>query len=99
VVECQLSPAPASSSASDLLTAKELEEMLWIDVKTIYSYAQRGLIPYVKIQSNLRFVRADIMTWMARDGARITPTSIPRRTSLNVPLWTLSCTRETKAST
>src|SRR5205814_7877349 len=56
-LQVKLSPTPATGSANVLLTAKELEEMLRIDVKTIYSYAQRGLIPYVKIQSNLRFVR------------------------------------------
>ena len=39
----------------DMLTAKELEAILKIDVKTIYSYVQRGLIPYVRIQSNVRF--------------------------------------------
>ena len=66
-LEASVSPALPGSS-KDLLTAKELEELLRIDVKTIYSYAQRGLIPYVKIQSNLRFVRADIMTWMAEQG-------------------------------
>ncbi len=37
----------------EMLTAKELEGMLKIDVKTIYGYVQRGLIPYVRIQSNL----------------------------------------------
>jgi len=75
-LQVKVSPTPANGSANDLLTAKELEEMLRIDVKTIYSYAQRGLIPYVKIQSNLRFVRSDIMTWMAEKGykPRTTPT-------------------------
>jgi predicted DNA-binding transcriptional regulator AlpA len=64
-----------SGKSNDLLTAKELEELLRIDVKTIYSYAQRGLIPYVKIQSNLRFVRSDIMTWMAEKGYK--PRTMP----------------------
>jgi predicted DNA-binding transcriptional regulator AlpA len=38
--------------------------MLKIDVKTIYAYVQRGLIPYVKIQSNVRFPRHEILTWI-----------------------------------
>ncbi len=50
--------------ASELLTAKEVEVLLRIDVKTVYSYAQRGLLPYVKIQSNLRFVKSEILKWM-----------------------------------
>jgi excisionase family DNA binding protein len=49
---------------SELLTAKEVEELLRIDVKTVYSYVQRGLIPYVRIQSNVRFLRSEILKWM-----------------------------------
>ncbi len=54
----------AVADAAELLTAKEVEELLRIDVKTVYSYAQRGLLPYVKIQSNLRFVKSEILKWM-----------------------------------
>lgn len=43
---------------------KEVKELLRIDVKTVYSYAQRGLLPYVKIQSNLRFVKREIVKRM-----------------------------------
>jgi len=60
----------------ELLTARELEGLLRIDVKTIYSYVQRGLIPYVRIQSNLRFVRSQIFHWITehnyRPGSAIT---------------------------
>lgn len=49
----------------DMLTAKELEKILKIDVKTIYSYVQRGLIPYVRIQWNVRFLRGQILEWIA----------------------------------
>jgi predicted DNA-binding transcriptional regulator AlpA len=55
---------PATES-KELLTAKEVEALLRIDVKTIYNYVQRGLIPYVRIQSNLRFVRSDVLAWVA----------------------------------
>ena len=48
----------------EMLTAKELEGMLKIDVKTIYGYVQRGLIPYVRIQSNLRFSKPAILAWI-----------------------------------
>lgn len=47
--------------AQEFLTARELEAWLKIDRKTIYSYVQRGLIPYLKIQSNIRFRREDIL--------------------------------------
>jgi predicted DNA-binding transcriptional regulator AlpA len=45
-------------------TAKELEAILKIDVKTIYGYVQRGLIPYIRIQSNVRFLRSQISDWL-----------------------------------
>jgi len=45
----------------ELLTVKELEAMLKIDAKTIYEYVQKQLIPYVRIQTNLRFRRAEIL--------------------------------------
>lgn len=49
----------------ELLTAKEVEELVRIDVKTIYGYVQKGLIPYVRIQSNLRFLRSEVLAWVA----------------------------------
>lgn len=50
----------------DLMTARELEALLRIDVKTIYNYVQRGLIPYVRIQSNVRFPKQQIDEWIKR---------------------------------
>jgi excisionase family DNA binding protein len=69
-------PERASFDPNELLTAKELEEMLRIDVKTIYSYVQKGIIPYVKIQSNVRFLRSEVLKWMEerqyKPGGRVT---------------------------
>jgi predicted DNA-binding transcriptional regulator AlpA len=61
----------------DLLTAKDLERLLKIDVKTIYSYAQKGLLPYVRIQSNLRFEKSEILHWI--EGHRFRPKSLGSR--------------------
>ena len=47
-----------------MLTARELGALLRIDVKTIYTYVQKGHIPYVRIQSNLRFIRKEIFDWI-----------------------------------
>lgn len=61
-------PLPHTSGARQapdrLLTAKELEAWLQIDVKTIYAYAQKGLIPYIRIQSGLRFRESEIVRWL-----------------------------------
>jgi len=64
----------------EILTAKELEAFLRIDVKTIYSYVQRGLIPHMRIESNVRFSKHQVLEWLRqrtfeprpvrRDGAK-----------------------------
>jgi hypothetical protein len=36
-----------------MFTAKDLEELLKTDVKTLYGYVNRGPIPYTEIESNV----------------------------------------------
>ncbi|MBL8211740.1 MAG: helix-turn-helix domain-containing protein, partial [Bryobacterales bacterium] len=67
VLEARAAPVEtAAQPSSELLTAREVEELLRIDVKTIYGYVQKGLMPYVRIQSNLRFVKSDVLAWLDR---------------------------------
>jgi len=63
---------PAEALA-EYLTAKDLEAHLKIDVKTIYGYVREGLIPYVRIQSNIRFRRHEIQDWIERQSYRPRP--------------------------
>ncbi len=56
------------SQCERLLTAKELAGMLAISPKTIYSYVERNMIPYYRIEANVRFRASDIATWL-RDHA------------------------------
>jgi excisionase family DNA binding protein len=65
VLESRAPSVEREEESKELLTAKEVEELLRIDVKTIYGYVQRGLIPYIKIQSNLRFNKAEVLAWLA----------------------------------
>jgi len=67
----------SARAAPELTTARELEAMLKIDVKTIYSYVQRGLIPYVKIQSDVRLPSKEILNWIEEQSHR------PRLTGCN----------------
>lgn len=60
-----------------LLNVKELEASLKIDQKTIYRYASLGLIPYVRMQSNIRFVKDQIVGWIEEQNYR----PAPRRTA------------------
>ena len=48
----------------EILTAEELEKFLRIDRKTIYRYVQLGLIPYVRMESNLRFSKHQVQRWL-----------------------------------
>ena len=53
-----------------MLSVKELEALLKIDQKTIYRYVSLGLIPYVRIQSNIRFVKQQIIGWIEEQNFR-----------------------------
>ncbi len=66
----EFEPNAEKGVEQEMLTAKDLEALLKIDVKTIYSYVQRGLIPYVRIQTNVRFVRRDIFDWIGEHSYR-----------------------------
>ena len=57
----------------EMFTAKELQQLLKISIKTIYGYVERGLIPYVRIQSNLRFPRRQILEWIERQSYQPRP--------------------------
>jgi excisionase family DNA binding protein len=52
------------SRCERLLTAKELGEILAISPKTLYNYVTRGMIPYFKIESNVRFRGRDVAEWL-----------------------------------
>jgi excisionase family DNA binding protein len=48
----------------DMMTAKDLEALLQIDRKTTYAHVQRGLIPHVRIESNVRFSKHQVIRWL-----------------------------------
>jgi excisionase family DNA binding protein len=54
------------ASSDRLMTAKEVARLLAISEKTIYSYVSKGLIPYYKIQSSVRFRARDVNAWLSR---------------------------------
>jgi excisionase family DNA binding protein len=47
-----------------MLTAKDLEALLHFDRKTIYAHVQRGVIPHLRIESNVRFSKHQVMRWL-----------------------------------
>src|SRR5215472_14372065 len=73
-------------SLPEMLTAKELEALLKIDLKTIYGYVRDGRIPYVRIQSNIRFRKHQILEWIEQH------TFSPRvisEANTNKPSWSI----------
>jgi excisionase family DNA binding protein len=53
-----------------LLTAKELADILAISPKTLYNYVTRGMIPYFKIESNVRFRAREVAEWLRQHSSR-----------------------------
>lgn len=68
VPECRPDVFDQLSQVERLLTAKELASMLAISPKTIYSYVERNMIPYYRIEANIRFRARDVAKWL-RDRA------------------------------
>src|ERR1019366_2928049 len=52
------------SRSERLMTARELASILAISPKTIYSYAERNMIPHFRIEANVRFRGRDIAEWL-----------------------------------
>ena len=73
-------PTNLESSDITLLSVKELEAFLKIDQKTIYRYVALGLIPYVRIQSNIRFRKRQIVRWIEEQQYEPAPHSNGNRT-------------------
>ena len=53
-----------------LLTAKQLADILAISPKTLYNYVTRGMIPYFKIESNVRFRAREVAEWLRQHSGR-----------------------------
>lgn len=54
---------------SELLTTKELHDVLHVDRTTIYRMAESGRIPAVKVGNQWRFPRTQIEQWLQRNSA------------------------------
>jgi excisionase family DNA binding protein len=73
-----------------LLTAKELADILAISPKTLYSYVTRGMIPYFKIESNVRFRAREVSDWLRQHSGqpvalRTGTVSVEKEQRLSIP--------------
>ncbi len=70
--ESASSKCPSSTPyVPQIMTAKEVAEFLKISVKTVYSYAEREMMPvYWRFQRNVRFERRQIIEWIEKRNDR-----------------------------
>ena len=62
---------------ADLLTTKELQEILNIDRTTIYRMAESGRVPAVKVGNQWRFPKQQIEAWLQRQAVATLPIGEP----------------------
>ena len=62
----------SESLLSELLTSKQVAELLQMKRTTVEDYARRGILPSLKLGRHRRFVRSDVETALAalRDASR-----------------------------
>jgi excisionase family DNA binding protein len=58
---------PADAPTPDVMTIEELARYLKLAVGTLYKKVQAHEIPFTKVGNLLRFTRASIDTWLARN--------------------------------
>src|SRR5512141_2483572 len=58
---------------AEMLTTRELQELLCVDRKTIYRMLQEGELPAVRVGGQWRFSRQAINTWLAETASSPAP--------------------------
>ena len=84
------------TSCQRLLTARDVAKILAISEKTVYSYVSRNMIPYYKIEANVRFRALEVAEWLRhRAGVLKAVTSAPMSARhgrrQNIAHYALSC--------
>ena len=55
--------------SDEILTLPEVAQLLKVAEKTVYSMAQKGLLPAFKVGGQWRFKRADLDQWIEQQKA------------------------------
>lgn len=48
-----------------LLTSKQLSELLQVNLSTVYKWTHMGFIPHVKLGKSIRFNKQDVERWLS----------------------------------
>lgn len=71
---------------SDLLTARDVQELLNVDRTTVYRMAKSGKLPAVRVGNQWRFPRKALEAWLARQGIfDVTPVKRPTPVAAQYP--------------
>ncbi len=62
-------PLGRPMTASDVMDAKEVSELLHIPQGTVEDHARSGLLPSQKVGRRRRYLRWEIEAWLTRGGA------------------------------
>ncbi|KAA3664043.1 MAG: helix-turn-helix domain-containing protein [Chloroflexi bacterium] len=58
---------------SEMLTAKDIQDLLQVDRSTVYRMAEAGRIPAIKVGRQWRFPTPQIESWMQTQGTAVSP--------------------------
>ena len=62
-----------------LMTAKQVGELLEVNLSTVYHWVHIGLIPYVKLGKCVRFKKSELFRWIDKICERRAPPSKGRK--------------------
>ncbi|NPA89856.1 MAG: helix-turn-helix domain-containing protein [Chloroflexi bacterium] len=84
---------------SDLLTTRQLQELLNVDRTTIYRMVSRGELPAVRVGNQWRFPRDAVLQWLEnRRVHTTTPATPPQTTPRDIPdvhkLFPVECVQQ-----
>lgn len=71
-------------ATDEILTLSEVAAYLKLAERTLYGYAQKGLVPGIKVGSAWRFRKTDIDAWLEQQ-RQITQSSTSGRQSKGTP--------------
>ncbi|MCB0211272.1 MAG: helix-turn-helix domain-containing protein, partial [Anaerolineae bacterium] len=62
---------------TDMLTAKDMQNLLQVDRSTIYRMAEAGRLPAIKVGKQWRFPSDQVDQWFSRKTASTAPPPLP----------------------
>jgi excisionase family DNA binding protein len=55
-----VAPSPPELTREDLMTARQVADLLGVPLSTVHEWGRRGVLPRVKLGRHVRFVRSHV---------------------------------------